>query len=167
MHPTLRPIRSAAAVLVLSLLATACGKSGGGDGGGSSTPTQPTTPGTFVNIAGTWSGSAYDASGNTSGGGSMTWQITQTSASFSGQLTIVDAGTNATGRGTVSGTVNDTALTFSMTVPAGGFDTPFAGCSVTLSGTGVAADTSINGNYSGSSSCSGGISGGLLTLIKQ
>jgi hypothetical protein len=153
---------------VLSLAAFACGgsTSSSGGGGGTTTPTEP-TPTTFSNIAGTWSGSAYDVSGNSSGPGSMTWQITQTGASFSGILTITDAGTNATGRGTVSGTVNGTALSFSMSVPAGGFDNPFAGCSVTLSGTGVAADTSINGNYSGSSSCSGAISAGLLTLIKQ
>jgi hypothetical protein len=97
----------------------------------------------------------------------MTWQLTQTGTAFSGTMTMTDAGTKVTGRGTVSGTVSGLSIQFSISVPAGGFAAPYAGCSASVTGTGVAAATSINGNYSGSNSCTGAISAGLLTLIKQ
>jgi hypothetical protein len=144
------------AVLALSA-AAACG------GGGGSTPTEPSSP---ANVNGTWSGSATDSSGP----GTMTWQITQSGSSFSGSLTIVDSSTKVTGRGTVSGTVSGSSLQFSLSVPAGGFDAPYTSCSSTVSGSGSTSSTSITGTYSGSStgSCSTGtIASGQLTLNKQ
>ena len=160
-------VRGRLSVLVAATLIGVAGFACGGGGGSSSSPTQPSAPTSNANIAGSWIGSAYDSAGTSSGPGSMTWQITQTGASFAGAMTMTDAGTNVTGRGTVSGTVSGTAIQFSIAVPAGGFDSPYATCSANVTGTGVAASTSINGNYSGSSSCSGTISSGLLTLIKQ
>ncbi len=97
----------------------------------------------------------------------MSWQITQTGASFSGTMTMIDTGTRVTGRGTVSGTVSGSSIQFSIAVPAGGFDSPYASCTANVSGTGAVAATSINGNYAGSSSCSGAISSGQFTLNKQ
>ncbi len=156
-----------AAALFLSAVGFACG-GGGGGGSSSPAPTQPSPPTTSnANIAGTWTGSADDAAGGASGPGSMTWQVTQSSASFTGTIAVTDSGTKATGRGTVSGTVSGSTIQFSMAVPAGGFDPPFASCTVNVSGTAVAASTSINGNYGGSGSCSGAISLGILTLNKQ
>jgi hypothetical protein len=150
--------------LSLGVAAIACG---GGGSGGTTTPTEPSPPASNLNIAGTWTGSAYDAAGNFSGPGAMTWQITQTGAAFSGTMTITDSGTNVTGRGTVSGTVSGSSLTFSMSVPSGGFDSPYAACTANVTGSGVAAASSINGNYTGTSSCSGAISSGQITLNKQ
>lgn len=97
----------------------------------------------------------------------MTWQIAQTAASFSGTMTLTDSGTKVTGRGAVSGSVSGTTIQFSMSIAAGGFDSPYAACTVNVSGSGVASDSSLHGNYSGTSSCSGAISLGLLTLNKQ
>src|SRR5207247_832498 len=81
-----------AAALAVSVAAFACG----GGGAGSTSPTEPSAPTSNVNIAGTWTGSAYDAAGNFSGPGAMTWQITQSGASFSGTMTVTDSGTNVT-----------------------------------------------------------------------
>jgi hypothetical protein len=159
--------RGRLSLLVAAALFGVAGFACGGGGGGSSAPTQPSPPTSNASIAGSWSGSAYDTAGNSSGPGSMTWQISQTSASFSGTMTMTDAGTSVTGRGTVSGTVSGTSIQFSIAVPAGGFDSPYASCTANVTGTAVVASTSINGNYSGSSACSGTISSGLLTLIKQ
>jgi len=165
MRRRLKTLIVRAAAFVLSAAAIACG--GGGGGGSSSAPPTAPTPTNNVNIAGSWTGSAYDAAGNASGSGVMTWQITQSGASFSGQVTMTDSGTSVTGRGTVSGTVSGSSITFSINVPAGGFDSPFASCTANVTGSAVAADTSINGNYTGSNSCSGAISSGQITLNKQ
>ena len=144
----------AIAALVLTVAGGACSK-----GGGSSTPTEPSP----ANVAGTWSGSASDSSGP----GTMTWQLTQSGSSFSGSLTMTDTTTSVTGRGTVSGTLSGSSLQFSLSVPAGGFDNPYASCSATVSGSGTASASSITGSYSGSSTCTGTISAGQLTLNKQ
>ena len=157
-------LSSLIAAALVGVAGFACG---GGGGSSTSSPTQPSTPTSSTNITGTWNGSAYDSAGNASGPGSMTWQVTQTGASFSGTMTVTDIGTNVTGRGTVSGSVSGTSIQFSMAVPAGGFDSPYGSCTANVTGAGVAATTSINGNYTGSSSCAGAIGSGLLTLIKQ
>lgn len=143
----------AIAALVLGMVGAAC------KGGSSSTPTAPSP----ANITGTWSGSASDSSGP----GTMTWQLTQSASSFSGILTMTDSSTNVTGRGTVSGTVSGPSLQFSLSVPAGGFDSPYASCASTVSGSGSASSTSITGTYNGSSTCTGTIGSGQLTLNKQ
>lgn len=77
------------------------------------------------------------------------------------------AGTTVTGRGTVSGTVSGATIQFSISVLAGGFDSPFVACTADISGTGSVSSTSITGTYTGSSSCGGAISSGQLTLNKQ
>ena len=100
----------------------------------------------------------------------MTWQLTQSGSSFSGSLTMTDSSTNVTGRGTVSGSVSGSSLQFSLSVPTGGFDAPYGGCSATVSGTATASSTTITGTYSGSSTgpCSTAtIASGQLTLSKQ
>jgi hypothetical protein len=97
----------------------------------------------------------------------MTWTLTQSGSSFSGTLTMNDTTTAVTGRGTVSGSVSGATLQFSLSVPSGGFDSPYASCSATVSGSGSASASTITGTYSGSSSCTGAVSSGQLSLNKQ
>jgi hypothetical protein len=63
--------------------------------------------------------------------------------------------------------VSGATIQFSLSVLAGGFDSPYASCTVTISGSGSVSSTAINGTYAGSSSCGGAISSGQLTLNKQ
>ena len=143
------------------LLASASGCSGG-NGGPSSLPTQPSpsVPGT---LTGTWSGSASDSSGP----GQMSWQITQSDMSFSGTVTMTDSGTGLRGQGSVSGTVSNGSIHFSISVPAGGFDSPYASCTAEVSGDAQASTFSITGTYSGSNSCADAITSGQLSLSRQ
>jgi hypothetical protein len=99
----------------------------------------------------------------------MSWQITQNGNSFSGPMTANDSSQGVTGRGTVSGTVSGSSLQFSMTVPVGGFDGAYTGCTSTVSGNGTVSSSSINGTYAGTTTCPPGnaISGGTLALNKQ
>jgi hypothetical protein len=145
-----------ALTLSVSVASLACSGSSG---------TAPTPPGSTpsTNVTGTWTGSASDSSGP----GQMTWQITQSGSSFSGNVSMIDTSTKVAGRGTVSGTVSGSAIQFSLAVPAGGFDTPYAACTADVSGNGSASSTSITGGYSGSSSCGGAVVSGQLTLNKQ
>lgn len=158
------PRAASPARLFVGLVAFALIASSGACSKDSSTPTTPSAPpASTANVAGAWVGTASDSSGP----GRMTWQLTQSGASFSGSLTITDTGTNTTGRGTVSGTVSGSALQFSLTVPAGGFDSPYAACSSTVSGTATASAAAITGVFAGSSSCTGTIASGQLNLNKQ
>ena len=115
-----------------------------------------------MNLAGTWSGSASDSSGP----GQMKWQLTQADTSFSGTVTMTDASTGVTGGGSVSGTVSGSSINFSISVPAGGFDSPYASCTAELSGDGQIT-ASITATFAGSNSCTGAITSGQLTLNKQ
>ncbi|HEY6212439.1 MAG TPA: hypothetical protein VIW45_09150 [Vicinamibacterales bacterium] len=145
----------------------------GGGGGSSSSSTAPSSSGggaTPAAIAGTWTGTATDSTGP----GTVTWTITQNGSAFTGTVTLADSGTSAKGRGTVSGTINGSSISFTMTIPAGGFDPPFASCTANISGTALAIapsdgapPTSIAATYSGSGSCSGAINGGQFTLTKS
>jgi hypothetical protein len=128
--------------------------------GGSSSPTEPSAT---ASVNGTWSGSASDSTGP----GTMTWQLTQSGSSFSGTMTMSDTSTNTTGRGTVSGTLSGSTCQFSVSVPVGGFDNPYAACSASVSGNGTVSSTVISGNYTGSSTCAGTIGSGQVNLNKQ
>ena len=97
----------------------------------------------------------------------MSWQLTQTDASVAGPATMIDATGGVNGRGTVSGTLTGSSIRFSMSVPARGFDNPYASCSASVSGEAQASSSSITGTYSGSNSCSGAIASGQFTLNKQ
>jgi hypothetical protein len=129
---------------------------------GCGSPAQP-TPVAPPTLTGTWSGSAEDSSGP----GEMTWQIDQSGSSVSGSLTLVDAGTNIRGRGSVSGSVSGTLLHFSLSIPAGGFDAPYESCTADVSGEGETSSSSLTGTYAGTSSCTGAIVSGRMTLTKR
>lgn len=146
---------------VLGLYLAACAACSGGGSGAPPTPTEPS--GDTVNLTGTWRGTADDSTGP----GELTWQVTQSGASFSGTLTARDTFTGVTGRGAVTGTLDGTALQFSMTIAAGGFDAPFDGCTTTASGQGTATASTVSATYSGTNSCSGAIASGQLALTKQ
>jgi hypothetical protein len=151
----------ARALLILCAL-VAAGACAGGDSGssGSSSPSAPS--GGQPTLSGTWSGNASDSSGP----GLISWQISQSGTSFSGSAAITDTRTGITGRGSVSGTVSGSSITFSISIPAGGFDSPFGSCSANISGTGQASSSSITGTYSGSNSCSGDVGSGQFTVTK-
>lgn len=97
----------------------------------------------------------------------MSWQISQSDTTVSGTVTMTDTSTGVSGRGTIAGSVSSSSLHFSVSIPAGGFDSPYASCAATISGDGQASAASITGTYTGSNSCSGSISAGQLTLSKQ
>jgi hypothetical protein len=72
----------------------------------------------------------------------------------------------------VSGTVSGSTLHFTMTIPAGGFDAPFAGCSSTLTGDALliaSTPAALGATYSGSAagSCAASITAGQFTLSKS
>jgi len=162
MAETTRTHRPLLLRLVGVLLLVSAGGCSGSDGGSSSLPTQPSasTPGT---LTGTWSGSASDSSGP----GQMSWQITQSDGSFSGTVTITDGSTSLGGRGSVSGILSNGSIRFSISIPAGGFDSPYASCTAEASGDGQVSTSSITGTYSGSNSCTDTITSGQLSLTRQ
>lgn len=151
-------------VPTLAVLVVASAVACGGSGGGSLTqPSAAPTPSGPASLTGTWSGAASDSSGP----GQMSWQLTQAGTSFSGTATLTDSGTGLGGRGSVSGTVSNTSIHFSIGVPAGGFDSPYASCTAEISGDGQISAASITGTFAGSNSCTGVITSGQLTLNKQ
>src|SRR5262245_4139324 len=131
----------------------------------SAAPTQPSAPATpapAANLAGEWRGIAEDSSGP----GSITLQVTQSGGSLSGSVLMTVTGTSIAGRGTPTGTLTGSTMRFTITIPAGGFDAPYTGCNVSVSGDGRATATSITAKYSGTNSCSGPVTGGDMNLSK-
>lgn len=157
MNPITTPRGSKGAFI--TFLALSLGVAGAGCG----SPTQPSAASTVVNLTGTWSGSASDSSGP----GQMTWQMTQTGSSCSGTLTMTDAGANINGRGSVSGSISGPSIRFALSVPAGGFDSPYTSCSADVSGDAQVSGSSITGTYSGANSCTGAVASGHVTLTRS
>jgi hypothetical protein len=129
---------------------------------GKSSPSAPSTPSASLNLAGTWAGSASDSSGP----GLMTWQLTQSGTAVTGSAVVADSLGVTVARGTLSGTLSGSSLPFTVTIPAGGFDSG-PSCTGQFTGTVSATAASMSGSYSGTQSCSGAFSSGTLTLNKQ
>jgi hypothetical protein len=154
-------MRRVAAATGFLLAVSAGGACSGGGSGNGGTPTVPT--GDSIDLTGSWSGTGDDSSGP----GQFTWQLMQSGGSFSGTFTATDASSGVTGRGSVSGTLSGTSVTFSLTIPSGGFDAPFADCNASASGQGTASASTVSATYSGTNSCSGAIASGQLSLTRQ
>lgn len=122
------------------------------------TPSGPSQVTAF--LAGVWSGGAADSSGP----GTMTWTVSQQEGAVSGTVVVVDSTTGVTGRGTLSGAVTGLDFTFTLRVPAGGFDAPYESCGTEVSGTGKVVLDSIEATYEGTSTCAGPIASGRLNL---
>lgn len=140
--------------------------------GSAAAPTVPAAPSTAssLNLSGTWSGTGSDVKGPEV----VTWGVMQSGATLSGtaELKAVDPKDGSCGschknkRGTFSGTLAGTALTVTMTFPAGGADdTPL--CSITLSATASASEREIAATYSGTDTCEGLLADGTLTMTRQ
>ena len=145
------------ALVLVTLAALACN-----DG-----PTSPVTIGSGsgpLDVAGTWTGTANDSAGPMT----MTWRLTQSDRNLTGTFNATTTvGAPIYTAGAITGTVSATAVSFTITVPAGGiFDAP--DCSATFTGTAddVQPD-SMAGTYAGTDSCGGTFVGGRFTLLKQ
>ena len=153
-------------IALATVVCVACSSGGGTTLGSTTQPSPAPAPGTgsgaTADVNGTWSGSATDSSG----GGSMAWQLTQSGTSFSGTVTVTDTVTGLTAQGTVSGTISGSSVRYSIAIPAGGFESA-ASCTASASGDGQVSSSAITGVYTGSNSCTGAISSGQFTLNKQ
>ncbi len=128
-------------------------------------PIQDTGP--FANppafdLTGTWSGPASDDSGPAT----MTWRLTQSGASITGSFLAVEPPPRLTNyRGTISGSLSGTSLTFTIDVPKGSI-VGLPNCSVAINGTAVVTANVIEGTYTGED-CTGPFANGLMSLAKQ
>jgi hypothetical protein len=124
-------------------------------------PAGPSGGGT--NLAGRWSGTASDSSGP----GTMTWELTASGATITGTVTMTDAESGITGEGTLRGDLSGASLDFTIDIPAGGFADPYDDCAAQVSGRAQATTSSLSGTYTGVNSCTGTIASGQLTLSRQ
>lgn len=162
-----RPRTLVPGLMAAMIVLAACGGQSSPTTPSDSTPSTPASPPAggstpATGLTGSWSGTAAD----NSGAGSMEWALSETGGVVSGTVTLVDATAGVRGRGTVSGTLSGSTVTFTLSVPAGGFDAPFATCSASITGQGTLADTTLTATYAGSNSCSGAVTGGVATLTK-
>jgi len=147
------PVQMRTTVVVVALAAAL-----GGVPACSHAPTAPTTA--AADVGGAWAGAAAD----TTGFGDVQWQVTQSGETFAGTVAITDRTVPVIGRGTISGSITQGTLRFTMVVPSGGFDDPFGECSTTVAGDATISASTITGTYAGVSTCGGKVYGGQLTL---
>jgi hypothetical protein len=152
--------------ILASVVVSACSAS-------SSSPMSP-APGTPVaNMAGSWSGTSADTTGQESLG----WTLTQNSSAVTGTLSISDPGRGMIGNGSMQGTLSGSTLTFQMTVPNGGFSGMMAPCSMGMDGQATMSEDghTMTGTYSGNmngmmmsgmQSCGGVMNSGHFTMTR-
>ena len=130
----------------------------------------PTSPTPAVVVSGTWSGTGSDSFSPER----ITLNITQSGTTLSGTASL-DAANPADGtcgschkvkRGTLTGTLSGSSLTISMRFPPGG-DVPAPLCEAELNATGTVAGLRMTGAYTGSDSCEGAYSNGVIDLARQ
>ena len=134
-------------------------------GCGSGDPVNP-CPTPATTLGGTYTGQASDNTGP----GTLTLVLTQSGSTITGSMTLVAVGIagSITGHGTVSGKVCGPKLTFTASIPVGGFPSPYASCAATMNGTADNVTSSIiHGSYAGNNSCTGSVSGGTFNLVRQ
>jgi hypothetical protein len=132
-------------------------------------PPSPAVPGP-VSLSGTWTGMGSDSFSPEL----VTWVIAQSGTSLSGaaEINAVDPSDGTCGschkvkKGTLTGTVSGSSITVAMTFPAGG-DDPTPVCEAALNATGTIIDRRITATYTGSDTCEGIYSNGIIELARQ
>ena len=153
-------MRSSILVVVSLLTVSACGGSTSSPAAPTSSPaamaTSPTAP--ITSLAGTWTGTSADTSGQEK----MTWSITQNGNAMSGTMTVSDTSRSMMGNGSMQGTISGSTVTFHMAVPTGGFGGMMSSCTMGIDGRGSMSDDghTMTGTYSGN--MSGMMSGGMM-----
>jgi len=134
-------------------------------------PVGPSASGTAASLTGTWIGTVSDSTGSMMGAGlseammsRMTWQITHAGNTFTGTMQFPGYGGH--GPMTVSGTIDGSTATFTMSMPSGGMMS--GSCTATASGRFDINQfmTEMHGTYSGSNTCSGPFDHGHLSLSR-
>ncbi len=131
-------------------------------------PVVPTPSAVVLN--GTWTGTGSDSFSPEL----VTWVISQSGTALSGtaEINAVDPRDGTCGschkvkRGTLTGTLSGSSVTVSMKFPAGG-DVPAPICDADLSATGTIADRHITATYTGTDTCEGTYSNGVIELARQ
>jgi hypothetical protein len=132
-------------------------------------PAPPSVPGS-VAVTGTWTGRGADSFSPEL----VTWVIEQSGSALSGtaEINAVDPADGTCGschkvkRGTLTGTLSGSAITISMKFPAGG-DVPTPICVADFSATGTVVDRRITATYTGTDTCEGVYSNGVMDLARQ
>ena len=131
----------------------------------------PSVPGPAgVAMSGTWTGTGSDSFSPEL----VTWVVTQSGAMLSGtaEINAVDPRDGTCGschkvkKGTLTGTVTGSTLSITMKFPAGG-DVPAPICDADFSATGTVVDRRISATYTGSDTCEGTYSNGVIELTRQ
>jgi hypothetical protein len=121
-------------------------------------------------LRGGWTGSGTDPQGPVV----FRWSLTQTGTTLNGVVMMdpVDPSDGSCGSchkqkaGTVSGTINGTALTLTLDFPEGGADvTPLCGLRLTATANDV-TPRRIAASYTGTTTCEGPIAGGALVMTR-
>jgi hypothetical protein len=158
--------RSALLAAVLALPLAGCGAS-------SAAPTvaTPASSGaTPSNLTGTWTGTGTDAQGPET----FRWTIAQTGDRITGSVVLepADPADGTCGSchkkkaGTLSGTLSGGALTLTLDFPEGGADiTPLCGITMHAATSDVSAGR-IAAAYTGTTTCEGPITDGMLTVTR-
>ena len=142
-------------IFVLFGLLTVAACSGSASAPAAPTSTSNVTP---TILAGTWTGSSTD----TSGQANMTWILSPSGDTVTGTTSISSTARSMMGNGTMQGAFSGTTMTFQMTVPSGGFTGMMSSCSMGLNGQATLSSDgrTMTGTYSGS--LSGMMSGGMM-----
>ena len=119
----------------------------------------PAVPG-GVDLSGRWRGQEDDSSGV----GTVWWEIVQKGTSIAGSMK--SEGTGGRMSGNISGTVDGSRLSFVISIPLGSVE-EYPHCSAEARGTASVSAAMINGTLSGTNSCFGAFSGGNLQLFRS
>jgi hypothetical protein len=132
-------------------------------------PAPPSVPGSMV-VTGTWTGTGADSFSPEL----VTWVIEQSGSVLSGtaEINAVDPADGTCGschkvkRGTLTGTLSGSTVSISMKFPAGG-DVPTPICVADFNATGTVVDRRITATYTGTDTCEGVYSNGVMDLTRQ